>query len=64
MTKDVPSIEDAREYIETLKKKCKIDIDRAYELSKGDFTYGYEGKEQKRALKNLEKAYWELTQNT
>ncbi|MGG1444040.1 hypothetical protein ABE354_18660 [Brevibacillus laterosporus] len=63
MTKNVPSIEDAREYIIQLKDYYKIDIDRAYELSKGDFTQGYEGKEQNKALKNLNKAYFGLTQN-
>ncbi|MED1665635.1 hypothetical protein [Brevibacillus laterosporus] len=60
MTKNVPSIEDAREYIIQLKDHYKIDIDRAYELSKGDFTQGYEGHEQKKALKNLQEAYLEL----
>ncbi|AYB37657.1 hypothetical protein [Brevibacillus laterosporus] len=62
MTKNVPSIEDARDYIIQLKDHYKIDIDRVYELSKGDFTQGYEGHEQKKALKNLKKAYLELTQ--
>ncbi|MBG9776083.1 hypothetical protein [Brevibacillus laterosporus] len=64
MTKNVPSIQDAKEYIILLRDHYKIDIDRAYELSNGDFTQGYEGKEQKKALKSLQKAYLELTQNT
>ncbi|AIG26129.1 hypothetical protein EGH10_17555 [Brevibacillus laterosporus] len=64
MTKNVHSIQDAKEYIILLREHYKIDIDRAYESSSGDFTQGYERKEQKKALKSLQKAYLELTQNT
>ncbi|RNB59386.1 hypothetical protein EDM57_04385 [Brevibacillus gelatini] len=61
MTKDVPNVEDAKEWILNILKCVKdIDLFQAYNLSVRDFERGYEGKELRKALKSLEKAYEEL----
>lgn len=61
MTRDIPDVEDCKEWIESIKNCLDgVDLFTAYNISVRDFEYGYEDKELKKALKNLEKAYEEL----
>lgn len=64
MTKDVPNVEDAKEWIIGILTHVKdIDLFTAYNLAVRDFEYGYDDKELKKALKSLKQAYEELKVN-
>ncbi|ATF13527.1 hypothetical protein A616_16555 [Brevibacillus brevis X23] len=60
-TKDVPNVQDCREWIQNILKCVKdIDLFTSYNLSVRDFERGYEDAELRRALKNLKNAYEEM----
>lgn len=60
-TKDVPNIDDCREWILNIMKCIKdIDLFTSFNIAVRDFEHGYEGAELRKALKNLDKAYNEM----
>lgn len=61
MTRDVPNIEDCKEWICNIMRDVhNVDLFTSYNIAVRDFEKGYEDKELRRALKNLERAYIEL----
>lgn len=63
LTKDVPDIENCKEYIKIYAELLGIELENSYGLAIRDFQVGYEGSEQRKALKNLKAAFDELNSN-
>lgn len=64
MTRDVPNVNDAKEWILNIMSSVKdIDLFTSYNLAIRDFEKAYEDKELRKALKSLKMAYEELKMN-